>query len=132
MDVVEGVPDLQCWFFDKPYTNMNLMQGGTHQTRAPECVTRSLTDVCNPMFFCMKHLRNVCGSTASLPPALGGCACLLAKFEAHCMLCVPSLPSFTCYSSAFGDDAPRSGHLPFKVAVTEFTIMSFVYYIPAA
>lgn len=45
-----GDPELQWWFSDKPYTNMYLMRGDSHRTRAPEFETYQRTAVHNPIF----------------------------------------------------------------------------------
>lgn len=50
MDVVEGDPELRCSFFDRPYTNMYLMCGGTHWTKALEFEIRQRTPVRSSIF----------------------------------------------------------------------------------
>lgn len=45
MEVVEGYLELQCWSFDKKYSNMYLMHGETHRTRALESAILQRTAV---------------------------------------------------------------------------------------
>lgn len=47
-EVAEGDLELQCWFFDKSYTNMHLMRGRTLWRRALEFEVRQRTVVRNP------------------------------------------------------------------------------------
>lgn len=48
------------------------------------------------------------------------------------MLGVPSPPMTTYFSSVFGANAPRFGHLLLEIAMTEFTFRSLVSFICAA
>lgn len=45
---------------------------------------------------------------------------------------MPLSPTFAYYASAFGNKAPWFLHLLLKTAMTEFTIMSLVYFIQSA
>lgn len=45
MEVAERGPELRCWYFDKPYTNIYLVRGWKHWLRALEPETRPRTAV---------------------------------------------------------------------------------------
>lgn len=47
-------------------------------------------------------------------------------------LMVPSLLAFLYYSSASGDDTQRIGYLLLKMAMTDFTIAFFCFFIYVA
>lgn len=50
IEVAKGDPALQCWLFDKPYTDMYLMCGGTHWKRGLKFALCQRTAVRNPIF----------------------------------------------------------------------------------
>lgn len=131
MEVSKGDPELQCWFFGKPYTDMYLMRGGTHQPRALEFKMCHGTSVRNPisvgwhkrvMFMVLprdRHLHYV-----SVPASW-------QNVEVSCMLCIPSPPLIAYCSNAFGDNTPWFGHLLLETSIIEFTIMCLVCFIHA-
>lgn len=57
MEVAEKYLKLQCRFFEKPYTNMNLMRGETHRTRTLEHEIRQRMSVRYPIFLGWHNLK---------------------------------------------------------------------------
>lgn len=132
MEVTEGAPDLQCWFFNKPYTDLYLMHGGTHKTRASKFEIRQRTAVRNPVFVGWHNLEMFAVPPRDLSRYYVAVTGFWRDWEAHRMLCVPSPPVFAYYSGVLGDGGHCFGHLLRATAITEFTITSFVCFIRAA
>lgn len=57
MEVAEADPELNCWFFGKPYTNLYLMRGSTHWTRVLEIEIRQRAAERNPIFAGLHNLK---------------------------------------------------------------------------
>lgn len=129
MKVAERNLEIDCWFFEKPHTNLYLMRGAPHRTRALELENRHRTAVRNPIFegwhslemFAVpqkdQHLHNV-----SVPV-------FWRSIEASRMLCVPSPLMFAYFLRTFGGSTPRFGLLLLKIAMTDFTIMLFYVFL---
>lgn len=131
MEVTEGDLELQCWFFDKPYTSMYLMPGGTHRTRALKFEIRHWTAVRNQVFVRLHNLEMFAARSNNCHLHYIAVPAFWRYWEALRVLCVPSPPMSAYYLSAFGDNAKRFGYLLLKAAMTKFTIMLFVCFTQA-
>lgn len=132
VEEAERDPELKYWFIKKPYANMYLMRDGTHRTRALKTEIRHLTAVRNSIFVRWYNLR-----IFAVPPKdrhlhYVSAPAFLKIIEAHRILCVPSPPMFTYYSSAIGNNVQWFGHLLHTPAMAELTVMSPVCFAQAA
>lgn len=132
MEVVTEDPELKCWFLDKPYTDVYLMRGGTHQTQVLELEARQKAAVRNPIFVWWHNLKMFAVSPKDRYRHNGTMLAFRQNLEACRLLCGPSPSKFVHYSGAFVVKALWFGHLLLETATTEFINRSFVYFINAA
>lgn len=112
VEVAERDPMLECWSFDKPYTNLNLKQCGTHRTRALELKICQGTSVRYSLFAVWHNLEMF-----AVPPKDRYCHYVAVpafrqNLGIHCMLCVATpqylriIPAFLRQSSAAWSGTP--------------------------
>lgn len=131
-DVVARGHGLRCWFFDKPYPDMYLIRGGTHQTKVLEPKICQKTAVRNSIFSEWNNLETFAVSPKCRHHYYAMASAFRRNLDAHLMSCIPSSPMFAYYSRAFGNKAPRFDQLVLETAMTEFTVMFFVCFVLAA
>lgn len=130
--VAEGDPELRCWFFDKPYSNMCFLRGKTHWGRTPELKTRRLMAMCNSVFVGWHNLK-----MSAVPPKVRlrhyvTVPTFWKTCEASRLLYLPSRLMVAYYSGTFDDNARRFGYLLLETAITESSIMLSVCFISAS
>lgn len=131
MEVIKEDLELQCWFFDKKYTIMYLVRGGTHCTRVLEFEICQRTAV-RSQIYVRWHITDM---SAIAPkdrrrhnvPVFA----LWRYWDAPHILCVPQPLMFAYYLRAFGGNVKTFGYLLLETATAEFTITSFVYLVQA-
>lgn len=119
----------QCWLFDEPYTNMYLICGGTHRTRAVGIGTRHRVAVRYPIFVRWNNLTMFAVPRLNRYQYYVSVSAFWQNLEAPCIMCIPPHPIFAYYFRAFGETARLFGYLLLETAMTEFTIMYFVCFM---
>lgn len=96
----KGIPQLQCWFFDKPYTNKYLLQGRLHRKRMLEIKHWQSNAVHNPLLagwhhveqFAVRPRERHCYKIQVMP--------FWREWKTLRMLCVPTTLMLAYYSGA--------------------------------
>lgn len=111
------------------YTNMLLMRGGSQCSRALELEIRRRTAVRNLTIVEWHNLEMFAAPPKDQHLHYMSVPAFRQTTEPPRMLCMRSPPLFASYSSTFGNNPLRFGHLLIETAMTKFTIMSFVCFV---
>lgn len=132
MDVEYGYLPLRSWLFDKLYTSLYLMHGGSHRTSTMKFEVRQRTAPCSSSFACCHPLKLFAVLPRERLRYHVHVAPSWRELETDRMICVPTLPRFAKYLAASGNGSQPFGRLLCKTTATEFTVMSFVCFVWAA
>lgn len=132
IEVENGDPQRQRWFFDNSYTSQYVMHFGAYQTRTRKLQVLQRTIMQNPLFVGWHHLE-----LFSVPPRERHHQHIQAtlprgKLEIHPMLCVPTLLMLICYSDAFCSGEALFSPLICNNTITEFVVMLIFCFIRTA